>query len=89
MPDTRSIRTFAIIAAAALLTFAEVKAQAAEVSYKYATVPAGAEAIRTLVPAAEVHNYDTGHFALEEDHVDIAKQIKRFFAPAVAQQPPK
>jgi hypothetical protein len=33
-----------------------------------------------------VHNYDTGHFALEEDHVDIAKQINRFFAPVVAQQ---
>jgi pimeloyl-ACP methyl ester carboxylesterase len=47
-------------------------------------LPAGADAIRKLVPAAEVHNYDTGHFALEEDHADIAKQINRFFAPAVA-----
>jgi pimeloyl-ACP methyl ester carboxylesterase len=49
-------------------------------------LPAGADAIKKLVPAAEVHDYDTGHFALEEDHVDIAKQINRFFAPAVAPQ---
>jgi len=28
-------------------------------------------------------------FALEEDHIDIAKQINQFFAPAVAPQPPK
>lgn len=42
-------------------------------------VPAGAEAIRKEVPAAEVHYYDTGHFALEEDHVDIARQIRAFF----------
>jgi hypothetical protein len=33
-----------------------------------------------------VHHYDTGHFALEEDHVDIANQINRFFAPATAAQ---
>lgn len=43
-------------------------------------VPAGAEAIRQEVPAAEVHYYDTGHFALEEDHEDIARQIRTFFA---------
>jgi pimeloyl-ACP methyl ester carboxylesterase len=49
-------------------------------------LPAGADAIQQLVPATEVHRYDTGHFALEEDHVDIAKQINRFFAPAVAQR---
>jgi pimeloyl-ACP methyl ester carboxylesterase len=49
-------------------------------------LPAGADAIRKLVPAAAVHNYDTGHFALEEDHADIAQQINRFFAPVVAQQ---
>jgi pimeloyl-ACP methyl ester carboxylesterase len=48
-------------------------------------LPAGADAIKKLIPAAEVRNYDTGHFALEEDHVDIAKQINRFFAPAAAQ----
>jgi hypothetical protein len=49
-------------------------------------LPAGADAIKKLVPATEVHNYDTGHFALEEDHVDIAKQINRLFAPTAAQQ---
>lgn len=41
--------------------------------------PNGAEAIRKEIPSAEVHYYDTGHFALEEDHDDIALQIKRFF----------
>jgi pimeloyl-ACP methyl ester carboxylesterase len=50
-------------------------------------LPAGADAIKKLVPATEVHNYDTGHFALEEDHVDIAKQINRYFAPAAARRP--
>jgi pimeloyl-ACP methyl ester carboxylesterase len=45
-------------------------------------LPAGAEAVRQEVPNAEVHYYDTGHFALEEDHVDIARQINKFFAPA-------
>lgn len=41
--------------------------------------PRGAEAIRKEIPSAEVHYYDTGHFALEEDHDDIAGQIRRFF----------
>lgn len=44
-------------------------------------LPAGAEAVKQEVPAAVVRYYDTGHFALEEDHVDIAKQINEFFAP--------
>ncbi|MDN7811882.1 alpha/beta fold hydrolase [Burkholderia gladioli] len=44
-------------------------------------VPAGAEAIRREVPDAAIHYYDTGHFALEEDHDDIARQIGGFFAP--------
>jgi pimeloyl-ACP methyl ester carboxylesterase len=43
-------------------------------------VPAGAEAIRKEVPDALVRYYDTGHFALEEDHADIANQIDRYFA---------
>lgn len=43
-------------------------------------VPAGAETIRRLVPNAEIHFYDSGHFALEEDCVDIAQQIIRVFA---------
>ncbi|MGH8783164.1 alpha/beta fold hydrolase [Paraburkholderia sp.] len=41
---------------------------------------AGAEAVKQEVPDASVHYYDTGHFALEEDHVDIARQINQFFA---------
>jgi pimeloyl-ACP methyl ester carboxylesterase len=41
---------------------------------------AGAEAVKTLNPAAEVHLYDTGHFALNEDSADIAAEIRRFFA---------
>ena len=43
-------------------------------------LPAGAEAVKQEVPDASVHYYDTGHFALEEDHVDIARQINQFFA---------
>jgi pimeloyl-ACP methyl ester carboxylesterase len=42
---------------------------------------AGAEAVKQEVPDAVIHYYDTGHFALEEDHVDIAKEIYEFFAP--------
>jgi pimeloyl-ACP methyl ester carboxylesterase len=41
---------------------------------------AGAEAIKRLNPAAEVHLYNTGHFALNEESVDIAARIRRFFA---------
>ncbi|PCE22258.1 hypothetical protein BWP39_21525 [Paraburkholderia acidicola] len=43
-------------------------------------LPAGAAAVKQLVPDASVRYYDTGHFALEEDHVDIAAQINAFFA---------
>lgn len=41
-------------------------------------LPAGAEAFRRDVPAAEVHLLDTGHFALEEDGEVIAEQILAF-----------
>jgi pimeloyl-ACP methyl ester carboxylesterase len=41
---------------------------------------AGAETVKTLNPAAEIHLYDTGHFALNEESVNIAKRIRRFFA---------
>jgi pimeloyl-ACP methyl ester carboxylesterase len=44
------------------------------------TVPAGAEAVKRFVPKAEIHMYDTGHFALEEDAPDIALQIIKKFA---------
>jgi pimeloyl-ACP methyl ester carboxylesterase len=40
---------------------------------------AGADAVRKLNPSAEVHLYNTGHFALNEESVDIAAQIPRFF----------
>ena len=39
---------------------------------------AGAEAYRADLPKAELHFYETGHFALEEDAVPIAQQILRF-----------
>ncbi len=42
-------------------------------------VPRGADAIKDFVPAAEVRHYNTGHFALEEEHADIARQIIGFF----------
>jgi pimeloyl-ACP methyl ester carboxylesterase len=42
---------------------------------------AGAEAVKTLNPAAEIHLYNTGHFALNEESADIATRIRRLFAP--------
>jgi pimeloyl-ACP methyl ester carboxylesterase len=41
-------------------------------------LPAGAEAFRRDNPAAEVHFYDTGHFALETNAQDIANAIREF-----------
>jgi pimeloyl-ACP methyl ester carboxylesterase len=41
-------------------------------------LPAGAEAFRRDVPTAEVHLFDTGHFALETHAVEIAAAIRRF-----------
>ena len=43
-------------------------------------IPAGAEAFRNDVPSAEVHFFDTGHFALEEDLEPISELIDRFLA---------
>jgi pimeloyl-ACP methyl ester carboxylesterase len=40
---------------------------------------AGAEAFKRDVPKTEIHYYDTGHFALEEDVEPISKEIIRFF----------
>lgn len=40
---------------------------------------AGAEAFRRDLQNLEVHYFDTGHFALEEDAVPIAALIKRYF----------
>jgi pimeloyl-ACP methyl ester carboxylesterase len=41
-------------------------------------LPAGAEAFKRDNPKAEVHFYDTGHFALETHHQEIAGAIRDF-----------
>ncbi len=43
-------------------------------------LPAGAEAYERDVPDAELHFFDTGHFALEEEHAAIARKIREFLA---------
>jgi pimeloyl-ACP methyl ester carboxylesterase len=44
-------------------------------------LPAGAEAFKRDIPKAQVHFYDTGHFALETHTPEIAAMIRDFFAP--------
>jgi pimeloyl-ACP methyl ester carboxylesterase len=46
-------------------------------------VPAGAEAFRRDVPGAELHLYDTGHFALETHLQEIAGTIRDFLGRKV------
>ncbi|MFE3058093.1 alpha/beta fold hydrolase [Nocardia sp. NPDC059239] len=41
-------------------------------------LPAGAEAFRRDLPEAQIHFYDTGHFALETHALDIAQAIRSF-----------
>jgi pimeloyl-ACP methyl ester carboxylesterase len=41
-------------------------------------LPAGAEAFKQDLPNAEVHFYETGHFALETHADDIAAAIRQF-----------
>lgn len=41
-------------------------------------LPPGAEAFKRDSPKAEVHFYDTGHFALETHHREIADAIREF-----------
>ncbi len=41
-------------------------------------LPPGAEAFRRDNPDAEVHLYDTGHFALETHYLEIAAAMRRF-----------
>jgi len=43
-------------------------------------LPPGAEAFRRDNPAAEVHFFDTGHFALETHSQEIAEAIQEFLA---------
>src|SRR5215470_11268989 len=41
-------------------------------------LPAGAEAFKRDQPQADVHFYDTGHFALETHAAEIAAEIRKF-----------
>jgi len=43
-------------------------------------LPAGAEAFKRDIPGAEVHFFDTGHFALETHAPDIARAIADFLS---------
>jgi pimeloyl-ACP methyl ester carboxylesterase len=45
-------------------------------------IPPGAEAFRRDLPNAEIHFLDTGHFALETHHTEIAGLIRRFLGPS-------
>jgi pimeloyl-ACP methyl ester carboxylesterase len=44
-------------------------------------LPAGAEAFKRDIPNAEVHFFDTGHFALETHCDEIASTIRDFLLP--------
>lgn len=50
-------------------------------------LPAGAEAYKRHLPKAELHFFDTGHFALEEDAPAIAEEIIRFFGHRALNSP--
>jgi pimeloyl-ACP methyl ester carboxylesterase len=47
-------------------------------------LPPGAEAFKRDNPNAEVHFYDTGHFALETHHQEIASGIRDFLSRTLA-----
>jgi pimeloyl-ACP methyl ester carboxylesterase len=49
-------------------------------------LPPGAEAFKRDNPSAEVHLYDTGHFALETHHREIADAIREFLNRKLAAQ---
>jgi pimeloyl-ACP methyl ester carboxylesterase len=49
-------------------------------------LPEGAEAFRRDVPSAEVNFYDTGHFALETHHQQIAAAIRNFLSRNIARK---
>jgi pimeloyl-ACP methyl ester carboxylesterase len=46
----------------------------------------GARAFLRDLPEAELHLLDTGHFALEEDHAEIAAHIRRFLLENVTKE---
>ena len=50
-------------------------------------LPPGAEAFRRDNPNAEVHFFDTGHFALETHAQEIAAAIRAFLAKSLATAP--
>jgi pimeloyl-ACP methyl ester carboxylesterase len=47
-------------------------------------LPPGAEAFRRDNSEAEIHFYETGHFALETNHHEIAETIREFLARKIA-----
>jgi pimeloyl-ACP methyl ester carboxylesterase len=49
-------------------------------------LPPGAEAFKRDNPNAEVHFYNTGHFALETHHQEIAETIREFLNRKLASQ---
>jgi pimeloyl-ACP methyl ester carboxylesterase len=49
-------------------------------------LPPGAEAFKRDNPSAEVHFYNTGHFALETHHREIAGAIRDFLDRKLTQQ---
>ena len=48
-------------------------------------VPPGAEAFKKDIPAAEVHFFETGHFALDTHHQEIAQAIREFLGRKLSQ----
>jgi len=49
-------------------------------------LPPGAEAFKRDNPNAEVHFYETGHFALETHATEIADTIKAFLQRTITRQ---
>jgi pimeloyl-ACP methyl ester carboxylesterase len=49
-------------------------------------LPPGAQAYQRDIPGAEVHFYDTGHFALETHHQEIAAAIRDFLGRKLTEQ---
>ncbi|MGH9775690.1 MAG: alpha/beta fold hydrolase [Candidatus Acidiferrales bacterium] len=47
-------------------------------------LPPGAEAFKRDIPSAEVHFFETGHFALETHHEEIADVIRNFLVRKLA-----
>jgi pimeloyl-ACP methyl ester carboxylesterase/ketosteroid isomerase-like protein len=52
-------------------------------------LPAGADAFRRDNPAAEIHFFDTGHFALETHAPEIANLIRRFLEDVMSPPHPE